>query len=83
MFVKVSELVVKYNREQLTVWGNSSDQIVRKCYKEVSCQLKFIFIQSWGKKKSAHSFHFFYFIYRGLNNSVVLINFYEQTDNLR
>ncbi|MCI4385668.1 hypothetical protein PGIGA_G00053490 [Pangasianodon gigas] len=31
---KVSELVVKYDREQLTVWGNSSDQIVKKCYKE-------------------------------------------------
>ncbi|KAF5908207.1 glycerophosphodiester phosphodiesterase domain-containing protein 1, partial [Clarias magur] len=31
---KVSELVVKYDREQLTVWGNSSDRIVQKCYKE-------------------------------------------------
>uniref|UniRef100_A0AAY4B0D3 GP-PDE domain-containing protein n=1 Tax=Denticeps clupeoides TaxID=299321 RepID=A0AAY4B0D3_9TELE len=31
---KVSELVIQYNREQLTVWGNSSNQIVRKCYKE-------------------------------------------------
>ncbi|XP_049582783.1 lysophospholipase D GDPD1 [Syngnathus scovelli] len=31
---KVSELVVKYDREHLTVWGNASNQIVRKCYKE-------------------------------------------------
>ncbi|XP_060799658.1 lysophospholipase D GDPD1 isoform X2 [Neoarius graeffei] len=31
---KVSELVVKYDREQLTVWGNSSNQIAQKCYKE-------------------------------------------------
>uniref|UniRef100_A0A8C6LE05 Glycerophosphodiester phosphodiesterase domain containing 1 n=1 Tax=Nothobranchius furzeri TaxID=105023 RepID=A0A8C6LE05_NOTFU len=31
---KVSELVVKYDRENLTVWGNSSNQIVKKCYKE-------------------------------------------------
>ncbi|CAB1347495.1 unnamed protein product [Coregonus sp. 'balchen'] len=31
---KVSELVVKYDREHLTVWGNSSNQIVQKCYKE-------------------------------------------------
>ncbi|KAJ7990513.1 hypothetical protein DPEC_G00301120 [Dallia pectoralis] len=31
---KVSELVVKYNREHLTVWGNSSNHIVQKCYKE-------------------------------------------------
>uniref|UniRef100_A0A3B4VHF3 Glycerophosphodiester phosphodiesterase domain containing 1 n=1 Tax=Seriola dumerili TaxID=41447 RepID=A0A3B4VHF3_SERDU len=31
---KVSELVVKYNREHLTVWGNASNQIVKKCYKE-------------------------------------------------
>ncbi|MBN3288317.1 GDPD1 Lysophospholipase, partial [Polyodon spathula] len=31
---KVSELVTKYNREHLTVWGNSSSQIVEKCYKE-------------------------------------------------
>ncbi|TSQ46633.1 Glycerophosphodiester phosphodiesterase domain-containing protein 1 [Bagarius yarrelli] len=33
---KVSELVIEYNREHLTVWGNASDQIVRKCYKENS-----------------------------------------------
>ncbi|KAA8593965.1 hypothetical protein FQN60_004799 [Etheostoma spectabile] len=32
---KVSELVVKYDREHLTVWGNASHQIVKKCYKEV------------------------------------------------
>lgn len=31
---KVSELVVKYDRERLTVWGNASNQIVKKCYKE-------------------------------------------------
>ncbi|XP_067102124.1 lysophospholipase D GDPD1 [Osmerus mordax] len=31
---KVSELVVQYNREHLTVWGNARNQIVRKCYKE-------------------------------------------------
>ncbi|CAI5694299.1 lysophospholipase D GDPD1 isoform X2 [Oreochromis aureus] len=32
--IKVSELVVKYDREHLTVWGNASNQIVKKCYKE-------------------------------------------------
>lgn len=26
---------MKYDREHLTVWGNSSNQIVKKCYKEV------------------------------------------------
>uniref|UniRef100_A0A672HTC9 GP-PDE domain-containing protein n=1 Tax=Salarias fasciatus TaxID=181472 RepID=A0A672HTC9_SALFA len=31
---KVSELVVKYDRERLTVWGNASNKIVKKCYKE-------------------------------------------------
>ncbi|KAF4103998.1 lysophospholipase D GDPD1 [Onychostoma macrolepis] len=31
---KVSELVVRYNREHLTVWGNSSNKIVKKCYEE-------------------------------------------------
>uniref|UniRef100_A0A3Q3WBU1 GP-PDE domain-containing protein n=1 Tax=Mola mola TaxID=94237 RepID=A0A3Q3WBU1_MOLML len=31
---KVSELVAKYDREHLTVWGNSSNQVVKKCYKE-------------------------------------------------
>uniref|UniRef100_A0A667YTT8 Glycerophosphodiester phosphodiesterase domain containing 1 n=1 Tax=Myripristis murdjan TaxID=586833 RepID=A0A667YTT8_9TELE len=31
---KVSELVIKYDRENLTVWGNASNQIVKKCYKE-------------------------------------------------
>lgn len=31
---KVSELIVKYDREHLTVWGNASNQIVKKCYKE-------------------------------------------------
>ncbi|KAI4905195.1 hypothetical protein NFI96_013915, partial [Prochilodus magdalenae] len=33
---KVSELVIKYDREHLTVWGNSSNQIVQKCYSENS-----------------------------------------------
>ncbi|XP_048837510.1 lysophospholipase D GDPD1-like isoform X1 [Brienomyrus brachyistius] len=31
---KVSELVTKYNREHLTVWGNARNNIVQKCYKE-------------------------------------------------
>lgn len=31
---KVSQLVMKYNREHLTVWGNYSNTIVQKCYKE-------------------------------------------------
>uniref|UniRef100_A0A3Q3LF98 Glycerophosphodiester phosphodiesterase domain containing 1 n=1 Tax=Mastacembelus armatus TaxID=205130 RepID=A0A3Q3LF98_9TELE len=31
---KVSELVIKYDREHLTVWGNASNQIVKKCYRE-------------------------------------------------
>lgn len=31
---KVSELVIQYDREHLTVWGNSSNEIVKKCYKE-------------------------------------------------
>ncbi|KAG1951435.1 lysophospholipase D GDPD1 [Pimephales promelas] len=31
---KVSEMVTRYNREHLTVWGNSSNEIVRKCYEE-------------------------------------------------
>nr|XP_055052153.1 lysophospholipase D GDPD1-like [Misgurnus anguillicaudatus] len=31
---KVSEMVIQYNREHLTVWGNSSNEIVKKCYKE-------------------------------------------------
>ncbi|CAK6957800.1 lysophospholipase D GDPD1 [Scomber scombrus] len=31
---KVSELVTKYDREHLTVWGNASNQIVKRCYKE-------------------------------------------------
>jgi len=29
---KVSELTVQYNREDITVWGNRSSQIVHKCY---------------------------------------------------
>ncbi|KAK0138406.1 Lysophospholipase D GDPD1 [Merluccius polli] len=31
---KVSEMVIKYDREHLTVWGNSSNKIAKKCYKE-------------------------------------------------
>ncbi|XP_056612595.1 lysophospholipase D GDPD1 [Triplophysa dalaica] len=31
---KVSELVIQYDREHLTVWGNSRNEIVKKCYKE-------------------------------------------------
>ncbi|KAJ8414509.1 hypothetical protein AAFF_G00037110 [Aldrovandia affinis] len=31
---KVSELVTQYEREDLTVWGNSNNKIVQKCYKE-------------------------------------------------
>lgn len=31
---KVSALVTKYERENLTVWGNASNQVVKKCYKE-------------------------------------------------
>ncbi|XP_051966264.1 lysophospholipase D GDPD1-like isoform X2 [Xyrauchen texanus] len=31
---KVSELVIQHDREHLTVWGNSSNEIVKKCYKE-------------------------------------------------
>ncbi|XP_016378211.1 glycerophosphodiester phosphodiesterase domain-containing protein 1-like [Sinocyclocheilus rhinocerous] len=31
---KVSELVVRYNKEHLTIWGNSSNEVVKKCYKE-------------------------------------------------
>lgn len=34
-FRQVSEMVTQYNREHLTVWGNSSNEIVRKCYEEV------------------------------------------------
>ncbi|XP_042194653.1 lysophospholipase D GDPD1 [Callorhinchus milii] len=30
---KVSELVKEYNRQDLTVWGNASDDVVKKCYK--------------------------------------------------
>ncbi|KAK5929212.1 hypothetical protein CgunFtcFv8_010463 [Champsocephalus gunnari] len=31
---KVSEMVVNYDRENLTVWGNASNKIVNKCYTE-------------------------------------------------
>ncbi|XP_067864576.1 lysophospholipase D GDPD1 [Heptranchias perlo] len=30
---KVSDLVKVYNREDLTVWGNASEDIVKKCYR--------------------------------------------------
>ncbi|XP_051891738.1 lysophospholipase D GDPD1 [Pristis pectinata] len=30
---KVSDLVNEYNRQHLTVWGNGSEAIVKKCYK--------------------------------------------------
>ncbi|XP_045155605.1 lysophospholipase D GDPD1 isoform X2 [Echinops telfairi] len=33
---KVSELVKQYKREHITVWGNASYEIVKKCYKENS-----------------------------------------------
>ena len=36
LLLQVSELVVQYNREHLTVWGNARNQIVKKCYKEVN-----------------------------------------------
>lgn len=35
-FVQVNALIVKYNREQLTVWGNKSSTIVNKAYALVS-----------------------------------------------
>uniref|UniRef100_A0A8C6U3H5 Glycerophosphodiester phosphodiesterase domain containing 1 n=1 Tax=Neogobius melanostomus TaxID=47308 RepID=A0A8C6U3H5_9GOBI len=31
---KVSALVTKYDRENLTVWGNARNQVAKKCYKE-------------------------------------------------
>lgn len=31
---KVSELVKKYQREHITVWGNMKDVVTQKCYKE-------------------------------------------------
>uniref|UniRef100_A0A8C2XFJ1 Glycerophosphodiester phosphodiesterase domain containing 1 n=1 Tax=Cyclopterus lumpus TaxID=8103 RepID=A0A8C2XFJ1_CYCLU len=31
---KVSELIVKYDREHLTVWGNANNKIVKKCHRE-------------------------------------------------
>lgn len=35
-FVQVNALIVKYNREQITVWGNKSSTIVNKAYALVS-----------------------------------------------
>ncbi|XP_023246473.1 lysophospholipase D GDPD1 [Copidosoma floridanum] len=32
LIFKVSELIKQYGREELTVWGNFSDEITRKCY---------------------------------------------------
>uniref|UniRef100_A0A6A7FVV7 Glycerophosphodiester phosphodiesterase domain-containing protein 1-like n=1 Tax=Hirondellea gigas TaxID=1518452 RepID=A0A6A7FVV7_9CRUS len=34
LITKVSELTKRYNREHLTVWGNFSDAITQRCYKE-------------------------------------------------
>ena len=34
-FFQVSELVKKYGREHITVWGNFKDVVTRKCYKMV------------------------------------------------
>lgn len=31
---KVSELVVRYQREHLTVWGNANNKITKKCHRE-------------------------------------------------
>lgn len=33
---EVDTLVRKYDREHLTVWGNFSDKITYKCFKQVS-----------------------------------------------
>lgn len=35
-FVQVNALIVNYNREQITVWGNKSSSIVNKAYALVS-----------------------------------------------
>lgn len=32
---QVSELVKKYQREHITVWGNVKDVVTQKCYKMV------------------------------------------------
>ncbi|KAK7070423.1 Lysophospholipase D gdpd1 [Halocaridina rubra] len=34
LITKVSELVKKYHREHITVWGNVKDVVTQKCYKE-------------------------------------------------
>uniref|UniRef100_UPI00398EADCF lysophospholipase D GDPD1 isoform X1 n=2 Tax=Pristiophorus japonicus TaxID=55135 RepID=UPI00398EADCF len=34
---KVSDLVQEFNRQDLTVWGNASQDIVKKCYKTNPC----------------------------------------------
>ena len=34
LIYKVSELIKQYKREEITVWGNFSDRITKKCYKE-------------------------------------------------
>ncbi|KAG7158330.1 Lysophospholipase D GDPD1-like [Homarus americanus] len=36
---KVSDLVKKYQREHITVWGNMKDVVTQKCYKEVNCKI--------------------------------------------
>ncbi len=44
--LQVSELVIKYDRECLTVWGNASNQVVKKCYKEVQLNKNLPSVQS-------------------------------------
>lgn len=36
VLLQVSELVKKYRREHITVWGNVQDGVAQKCYKMVS-----------------------------------------------
>lgn len=44
-WLQVSELTKRYNREHLTVWGNFSDAITQRCYKEVGWSLGSV----WGQ----------------------------------
>ncbi|XP_072326005.1 lysophospholipase D GDPD1 isoform X2 [Scyliorhinus torazame] len=41
---KVSDLVKKFNRQDITVWGNVSDHIVKKCY-SMNPQIPILFSQ--------------------------------------
>jgi hypothetical protein len=34
--LQVSDLTREFDREQITVWGNRSSEIVEKCYRQVS-----------------------------------------------